>query len=333
MQIESKSCNLCGSNELHQIYKTGDKIWLIGGDFYLVKCAKCGLVFVNPRPVIQDMGEFYPAKYYSRTFGTIKLTDQYSLEVKRVFNNRFHPVPLFKDKGAALEIGCSDGYFLNFLKEKGWQVEGIEPSQFASDYARSAFGLNVFTGTLDSFVPKENTFDMVYMFEVFEHLHDPRGTLIKIKSMLKEDGVLVITVPNFSSLLRRLFGKSWHFIDLPRHLFHFTKKSIKGMLKEAGFKSLSISTVSNICYSNPSVGYSESLRVWLRDHNLYPPKTIPTDSQLCNANVDIFADKKKPVWKKILHGVENIIYNSIARMADKVGLGENLYIVAGKIDK
>jgi SAM-dependent methyltransferase len=226
----------------------------------------------------------------------------------------------YKGSGSALEIGCGDGYFLEFLKKKGWGVFGVEPSLYACEYAKKNLGLDVFCGILDDFRAKAGSFDLIYMFEVLEHLHDPFLSLCKIKDMLNNDGVLVITVPNFSGLLRKLFGANWHFIDLPRHLFHFSRKTAQLILEKSGFRILSLESVSDINYLDSTIGYSESIRFWLRKRGFYPPKIIDSDQ------------RKIPsaLWKRILHRIEKIIYYPLVKISDMAGIGENLYICAKK---
>jgi len=330
MEIEYINCNLCGKDDWKLLYKAGDKIWLIGGDFNLVRCNYCGLVYVNPRPTAQEIKQFYPDRYFSRVFGTIKFTDETRRNMERVFENRYAPFSRYKKIGKILEIGCGDGHFLRFLKDKGWQVFGVEPSTFAAKYAGDVLGLNIFTGSIDDFAYTDKSFDVICMFEVLEHLHDPYSSLVKLKSLLKDDGILVITVPNFSSFLRIFFGKSWHIIDLPRHLYHFTGRTIGDLLKKGGYKSLKLVNVSNINYANPAWGYSESIRFWLRDHNLYPSREKAIKYILSHNRDFDFILNLKPLWKIMLHKAEFLLFYPLARVMDKIGMGDNLYICAQK---
>jgi 2-polyprenyl-3-methyl-5-hydroxy-6-metoxy-1,4-benzoquinol methylase len=328
METEYVNCNLCGKDNWRLLFKAEDKILLIGGKFNLVKCNNCGLVYVNPRPTIKEMRKFYPPEYYARPFGTIKMTDKYKKEMRLIFHNRYKPFSKYKRKGKVLEIGCGDGYFLKFLKEKGYEVMGVELSLYASRYAREVLGLDVFTGTFEEFPAQKKSFDIICLFEVLEHLHNPLSSLHKIKDLLKDDGILVITVPNFSSFQRIIFGKSWHIIDLPRHLYHFTKNTLREMLKRTGLSILMLITVSNINHTNITVGYSESIRFWLREHNLYPSREKVIDLRIRdNTNKSL-----SPIWKTFLHKAEYILFYPIAVLMNKIEMGDHLYVCAERTE-
>ncbi|MEW6100981.1 MAG: methyltransferase domain-containing protein [Candidatus Omnitrophota bacterium] len=330
METEHIKCNLCGRDDYNLLFKSRDKILSIGPEFNLVRCKNCGFVYVNPRPTPNSLQEFYPAQYFARPFGSIKMTEGYKAFLSGVFRNRYAQIQRFKRKGAALEIGCGDGYFLRFLKDKGWQAYGIEPSDFAAKYARDELNLTVFKGKLEDFPLPAQPFDMICMFEVFEHIIDPYQALLKIREMLSPDGIIVITVPNFASFLSILFRDNWHILDIPRHLFHFTAKTIAKMLQKSGLRALSIKTNSAINHLSPTVGISESLRYWLRSHKLYPSQDKCRARLLLEHKARNLVCGREHVIKAIFHRLESILFYPLAYFLDKAGRGENLYIVAGK---
>lgn len=168
------------------------------------------------------------------------------------------------------------------------------------------------------------------MFEVLEHLLNPHSSLLKIRNLLEDKGILIITVPNFSSFNRIVFGKSWYILGLPRHLSHFTKRTIKGILEKAGFQCLKLMSVSNINHTNLTWGYSETIRFWLREHNLYPSREKAIAYIESHIKSDIPNRISRPLWKKILHKGENILFYPLAKLMDMIGMGENLYICAKK---
>ncbi len=327
METEYINCNLCGRDNSRVLFKGEDRTWLVKGQFSLVKCSYCGLIYINPRPTLKEMGRFYPTRYFSRVFEAKRMSKKQFLKMRKVFENRYRPFLKYKKTGNLLEIGCSDGYFLRFLKDKGWNVLGIEPSVFASQFAREVLSLDILTGTLEDFDLKNGSFDVVCMFEVFEHLHNPLSSLVKIKEILKKGGILVITVPNFSSFGRIIFGRSWLNIDIPRHLFYFTEKTITGMLVKAGFEPLILFTASNINYPHVSWGYSESLRLWLREHKIYYSREYIIKHLLSHIERGNF-DKRLNYPKAVLHKMEQVLLSPIACLMDMIHLGENLYICA-----
>jgi 2-polyprenyl-3-methyl-5-hydroxy-6-metoxy-1,4-benzoquinol methylase len=137
-----------------------------------------------------------------------------------------------------LDVGCNLGSFLAALRDRtGCSVAGLEPAPTPAKYAREHFHLDVREACLDdvagSFGPA--SFDLITLWHVVEHLWEPRRDLHIVRSLLKPGGTLIVEVPNFDDPLRRLFGRSWSYIDVPRHLLHFTPRTLRNFLEEAGF--------------------------------------------------------------------------------------------------
>ncbi|MCM8800417.1 MAG: class I SAM-dependent methyltransferase [Candidatus Omnitrophica bacterium] len=330
METEYINCYLCGADDTQLVYIARDIIWDIDGFFRVVKCNLCGFVYVNPRPTIQAIQVFYPPKYFSRISAKVNLSNIYNFKLKKILENRYKPISKYKQKGKVLEIGCGEGFFLKFLKEKGYSVFGVEISEYASNYAREVLGIDVFTGSIADFNPGKELFDIICMFEVLEHLYDPLSILLKIRYMLKDEAILVITVPNFLSFQRILFQDSWHILDVPRHLMQFTKDHLKKMLKKAGFKILALFSMSNLNHLDITTGYSQSLRYWLRKHHLYPARDVSLKS-ISSKNYALI-DKQilKDLLKKVLHKAESILLYPLAGLMDIIGNGDNLYVCAKK---
>ena len=137
-----------------------------------------------------------------------------------------------------LDIGCNLGSFLATLRDRtGCSVVGLEPAPTPAKYAREHFDLDVREACLDdvagSFIPA--SFDLITLWHVVEHLWALRRDLRIVRSLLKPGGTLIVEVPNFDDPLRRLFGRSWAYIDVPRHLLHFTPYTLRTCLEDAGF--------------------------------------------------------------------------------------------------
>lgn len=137
-----------------------------------------------------------------------------------------------------LDVGCNLGSFLADLRDRtNCSVVGLEPAPTPAKYAREHFHLDVHEACLDdvvgSFAPA--SFDLITLWHVVEHLWAPRRDLHIVRSLLKPEGTLIVEVPNFDDPLRRLFGRSWSYIDVPRHLLHFTPRTLRNFLEEAGF--------------------------------------------------------------------------------------------------
>ncbi len=137
-----------------------------------------------------------------------------------------------------LDVGCNLGSFLAALRDRiGCSVAGLDPAPIPAKYAREHFHLDVREACLDdvadSFAPA--SFDLITLWHVMEHLWAPRRDLDIVRSLLKPGGTLIVEVPNFADPLCRLFGSSWAYIDVPRHLLHFTPRSLRNCLEDAGF--------------------------------------------------------------------------------------------------
>lgn len=222
------NCNLCNSNE-YKLFKEID-------GYRLVKCSNCGLVYLNPRPSQQEINEEYSAEYHiERLLGQEPKTEkEIEQEINKNIGRAEEIVKRFANKGKLLDIGCGAAFFIACLKRYGWDVTGIDISEWASKCAREKLGLNVFTGSVGEIQLKER-FDVITMYHNLEHLPDPVRTLKRVSEMLNKDGVLIIKGPNLASFDRVWHGENWRGYDLPFHLYHFTPQTYQMILEKAGF--------------------------------------------------------------------------------------------------
>jgi len=157
------------------------------------------------------------------------------------FRRNYYRIPVWKEKGKALDIGCGSGAYLLLLKKIGWDVAGVDINDNTSQEIKEA-KIPVLTGKLQELKLEGNSFDLITLWHVLEHLHSPLETLQEIHRLLKDNGILLIEVPNSASALSKLFKSNWFAWDLPRHLCHLSPKSLSKLSNYAGFK------ISNICY-------------------------------------------------------------------------------------
>jgi 2-polyprenyl-3-methyl-5-hydroxy-6-metoxy-1,4-benzoquinol methylase len=142
---------------------------------------------------------------------------------------------LSPQKGKLLDIGCAFGYFLMQAREKGWDIHGLERSSYAVDYAKKSFGLDIQLGTLEKNSYPDNFFQAVTLFDVIEHVSSPTEALRQIHRILAPGGLLVMTTPNESGLLRKLMGKHWFHFKPLEHNYFFSSNSMTQFLKKSGF--------------------------------------------------------------------------------------------------
>ena len=261
--LEDVSCNLCGKSKTEFIHEVIDKTTGEEQKFNIVRCKSCGLVYVNPRPTQDGMAQYYPEdSYYSYHFQdettlkrrirnyvleeqggyahsgkdsiTVRLTGKIVATLTK--NQVLMFVPSIPD-GKALDVGCGCGELLFWLKKHGWsEVNGVEMSKGAADLAHQ-HGLNVFCGELVQAHYPDLYFDFITLNQVLEHMHDPMLTLKEVHRILKPDGLLLVGVPNFGSFENAILGKHQSILkEVPRHLYHFSQKTIIQMLDESGFR-------------------------------------------------------------------------------------------------
>jgi len=230
MQTKMIKCNLCNSDEHQALYRINRG----GKKFNIVKCKKCGLVYINPQPTKDELARYYNALYSVPLEANKKGQAKKAREILKEISKH-------KQGKSLLEIGCSYGFLLDFMKKKGWRVKGVEISKEASNYAREKLGLDVFTGTLEECGEKEQ-FDVILMLDLVEHLMNPYKTLSLARDCLKSNGILILTTPNIDSLVARITGKGWEWMIPPEHLFYFSPITISSLLNKNNFNVISLKT-------------------------------------------------------------------------------------------
>lgn len=232
--METPACNLCGHTSSRPVYQVEDTNYGQAGVFSLVACEKCGLVYLNPRPTAQEIGSYYPADQYHPFRALQKTQDVGPSAMQQKRADKILQLLGNSEKRPILDVGCGSGLFLLAMKQRGWQVFGVEPSAQASNFARITLNLPVVTGDIFAVQPG-STFDVITFWDVLEHTHRPREVLQQAHRLLNQNGLLAINVPNWASWERKIFKEKWIAIDAPRHLYHFSPNTLKKLLQSCGF--------------------------------------------------------------------------------------------------
>ncbi len=314
-------CPLCGSTNLPLRYIACDPASDRAGQFPVVFCSDCGLLFLRERPDREAIKHHYQPDYYSyqqksevrssvwcflkgrvkrwvrRQLPRSSLAQRlacFLLPIDWFVASRYKP----KDRaGNIFDLGCGVGDALEFYREFGWRTYGAEINEPACRAAQ-ARGHVVVCGELSVSRSVVDNVDLFRMSHVIEHLHDPLEALHIAYQLLSADGKLLVITPNHGGWLARLFGR-WHWqIDVPRHLFFFTRTTLSQMLRLCGFRVLFCKTVSQIA------GPSYSLACY-------------------------FAQGAGHKWRW-LSLVLGLILGLAARVTDILGWGDNLIVVACK---
>jgi 2-polyprenyl-3-methyl-5-hydroxy-6-metoxy-1,4-benzoquinol methylase len=322
--MEYVSCNLCSANDTKLLFMAKDRDWGIEGNFNIVRCNHCGLVYVNPRPGREAIMRYYPPETWQRAKENIDLTRATinGRPWQVIMKQRAAQLVRYINIGRILDIGCGDGLFLKYFKNCGWEVQGIDFGETASNYARDILGVDVFPGSLEQAKYQSGSFDVVSLYAVLEHLPDPIQSLKEINRILKPEGVLFISVPNFESLESKIFRERWVAIKAPAHLYHFTPATLQTFLLKAGFAIVEIKYISG--EGRSTAGYSESIRYFLQDYRLYPPK------QLSLGIPSAQKEEKRGSWKEFPKSLEFFTFKIFGYFADRMHMGSNLFVIAKK---
>jgi 2-polyprenyl-3-methyl-5-hydroxy-6-metoxy-1,4-benzoquinol methylase len=230
------NCNLCGSSErVHLFTKFG---------YDLVECRNCGLTFVGNPPDPEAMLRMYSAQadYHNELLDPESSSSRKMRKIAQQHIRMLRKSVLGSRCLKLLDIGCSSGLFLDEARKTGFSVEGVELSPDTAESARKNFGLTVHTGTLDAAGFADETFDVITLFDVIEHLSDPLGELRKIRRLLRPGGVLLQSTPNIDGLFPRLSYKLaqridyWPHPEPPHHLYQFSVRTLTAMVKRAGLE-------------------------------------------------------------------------------------------------
>jgi SAM-dependent methyltransferase len=211
--------------------------------FSLYKCSDCGMVSLYEKPVAS--AEVYSADYFSgggNGFGYVNY-DEDKEPMRQGFYKYLSIIEnLSGKKGKLFDVGAATGFFIALAKEKGFEVSGVELSSFAANKAREK-GFDVATGTLESIPLIPNSYEVVTMLDVIEHMMDPEAEVKIAYSILKKDGLLVINTPNSGSTYAKLMGIGWHLVIPPEHIHYFNRVAMRKLLERNGFEVLVETTI------------------------------------------------------------------------------------------
>jgi 2-polyprenyl-3-methyl-5-hydroxy-6-metoxy-1,4-benzoquinol methylase len=229
-------CKLCGNRRAQHLYtKNGVE---------LVRCISCGLVYVWNPPTPDAIERLYSfASGYHTVFRSDNSAESRAHAARAVEFLRI--VGRYSRPGRILDVGCSAGFFLERARAEGWTTFGVEISSDTAELARGR-GLDVFTGTLERTGFRPESFDVVTMWDVLEHLEDPVATIAVTAEVLKEEGLLALSTPNIGGIFPRLSYRAarwtgrWPHPEPPHHLFQFSKATISRLLKQGGLTPIKI---------------------------------------------------------------------------------------------
>ncbi|MDQ6945624.1 MAG: class I SAM-dependent methyltransferase [Actinomycetota bacterium] len=264
------ACPLCHSVRSHTIYDgCVDLLLLLPGTFSVVACDGCGLVRTWPQLDAEHLAGYYPPEYFQHTEAEPRTLGAAARASKAVLRAPYHrrygssddldPPP--EPGQRLLDVGCGTGVRLARAAQLGWEAWGVEPDAHAAGMARSRPGVaegRVIASTLEDAELPAATFQLITLSHVLEHVPDPVQTIALVNRLLTPRGRIRVFVPNFASLERRLFGRHWFGLEIPRHLLHFTPASIAAVLHNGGLE------VERLVPQLQAGSLAGSTQLWLR---------------------------------------------------------------------
>lgn len=282
--VETVNACLCGSRRHERVSRAIDRLHRLPGSFEFVRCTRCMLVRLSPRPAADGIGFYYPPEEYysladpaasddrssivrrtarlrSRLRDAVLVQLGYPVTAERKVHrmtNRLLRGPLrggapygmgrrfppFVPDGTVLDIGCGNAVFLSHLKRHGWKVAGVDVSPRAAEVAKSAFDIDVFVGELSEAGFAAGSFDVVQLSHVIEHVTDPRKLMAKVAELVKPNGRIYVETPNVDSFACRRAGDYWVPWEAPRHLYLFAPTTLGALVDGAGLRVEQMSTVN-----------------------------------------------------------------------------------------
>lgn len=288
----NKSCHLCQSINIYKI----DEV----NHYNLFRCLDCHVVFIHPQPSIKTI-----EKNNLNIYTSDKLESVY-LSMKDTFNKRaklcIATLKKFKSEGKLLDVGCSYGFYLKAFNQQGYSAWGIDISKRAVEYAKVNFKVRAIHGNFEKYIFDEESFDVVTLFDVFEHFSDPIHILKKINWILKRNGILIIQTPNYDSLISKITGKNWSWLLIPEHLFIYTLRTLEIILKNNEFRIIKVFTwddlyefVNNIINIQNN-RYSKNIqflqKILIRASKIISPISYPEKYFSLGGAILVYAQKK-----------------------------------------
>jgi 2-polyprenyl-3-methyl-5-hydroxy-6-metoxy-1,4-benzoquinol methylase len=230
-EILSHTCPFCGnllSRKFKQVRENDSNKYSV---FF---CEQCAIGVTLPAPSAAELDRLYGSESY-RTASGVRFSKLIERLIFLFRLGRRRRVEHFIRKGRILDIGCGRGLFLALMRTGGWDVAGTEFNAETASYAAKAYGLEVKGGVPSEWGFPDTSFDVITIHHALEHVPDPEEMIGACTRLLKNEGLLVIAVPNLSSLQAAAGKGAWFHLDVPYHLYHFSEEGLAKLLRKHSF--------------------------------------------------------------------------------------------------
>ncbi len=259
---QSVLCNYCGVDDATVVFAAG-----VAQLSQIVRCNRCGLLYASPRGKPPDHEQIaqYDPEFDSLPPGNPREIKE-RLQVKDYDKTRALLNGLYPQRGNLLEVGCSLGFLLDTFRKDGWNVLGVEPFYRCWRRATEELGIEVINGILETANLPDESFDVVLLNHVIEHLDDPLHTLREVNRVLRPNGHLVVETPRYDTLAFRLLGRRERSINCVGHIYFFTTETLKNLYEAAGFATVQLGyvgrslTVDRLVYNLGVISKSHTVK-------------------------------------------------------------------------
>jgi 2-polyprenyl-3-methyl-5-hydroxy-6-metoxy-1,4-benzoquinol methylase len=236
--IHHASCPVCESGPVVPALSAKDHT-VSSERFFISLCANCTAMFTQDIPSQERIGAYYASDNYVSHSNTQKgLVNRLYHRIRRITLASKRKLVQSQTKratGEILDVGCGTGAFLNEMRASGWNITGLEPDATARKNAKGLFNIEPQLPD-DLFTLPEKKYDAITLWHVLEHVHQLQEYVVRFKELLSPEGVLVIAVPNYTSYDAEVYKEFWAAYDVPRHLYHFSPKSMQVLMDHNGLE-------------------------------------------------------------------------------------------------
>ncbi len=229
------TCTVCGSNDVTAFLEPLDYT-VSKKRFQIHQCQSCQFSFTSNAPSEDEIGAYYESEEYISHTSTNKgiINKLYNRVRKINLEKKVSLIQSLSSSGNFVDYGAGTGHLVNLMIEKGMHASGFEPSENARQFAHDNFNLSL--NSPDTFKEvSDNSLALVSLWHVLEHIHQLDTALSLFQQKIEHNGHLIIAVPNYLSHDAQKYGEYWAAYDVPRHLYHFSPKSVEKLLSKHGF--------------------------------------------------------------------------------------------------
>jgi len=240
-RLAFSNCPICDSNNLKPYLEVKDHS-ISKEVFSLKQCTQCSFVFTSNPPVESQAGSYYKSEQYISHSNTSKgaINKLYKIARGLMLSVKKGIVAQYSSGKKLLDYGTGTGFFMQYMKAKGYAVRGVELDDDARNFGIQTHGLNIGTPEELLHSEEEKILDAITLWHVLEHLYDPKKYLQKFHELLSDQGTLFLALPNYDCLDGKVYASHWAGYDLPRHLWHFNPKTVREIAVRTGFKVVAL---------------------------------------------------------------------------------------------